>query len=168
MSKVIDDGKICSKCQEEKPISEFSTSSTSIDGLQAYCKACVQEYNREYRQSAAGKDADQHYRQSEKGRAMQQRRWLSEAAKQAARRRRARKAGCIGSHTREEFVALCKRHDFRCLGCGEQFPLEELTEDHLIPIGPGVSDRVDNIQPLCSPCNSKKGRRTVRYLLGAV
>jgi 5-methylcytosine-specific restriction endonuclease McrA len=39
-----------------------------------------------------------------------------------------------------------------------------LTRDHVIPLGePGASDAIDNIQPLCGPCNAWKGRRALDY-----
>ena len=125
--------------------------------------------HRRYDQSEKGRATQRRYNQSEKGRALRRRYVQTEKGKRAvlkaARDRRARKVGCVGSHTAEEFVALCERYDSRCLACWAQFLLEELTEDHVIPIGPGVSDRIDNIQPLCGPCNSSKGARTVDYRL---
>lgn len=69
----------------------------------------------------------------------------------------------VGSYTEEEFEALYELGGQRCFCCGESFPLEELTEDHIEPIGLGVSNRIDNIQLLCGSCNSKKGRQTIDY-----
>ena len=37
--------KTCSKCQQTKPSSAYSKDRTKKDGLQAYCKDCVKEYN---------------------------------------------------------------------------------------------------------------------------
>lgn len=124
-----------------------------------------------YRQSEKGTVTRQHYQQSDAGKVVQRaasRRYRRSdggkvANRAATRRRRARRVGCAGSHAQEEFLALCKEYGFRCLRCDEVFPLEELTEDHIIPIGPGVSDYIDNIQPLCGPCNSWKGQRTIDY-----
>lgn len=38
--------KICSKCKDPKPLSEFSSHSDSPDGLQYWCKECYSKYNR--------------------------------------------------------------------------------------------------------------------------
>ena len=161
--------KVCTQCSERKPISEFYRNPTTLDGHLSCCKICHNvrskaryEANRkeilaqhaEYRTTPADKAAHQRYTQTAGGK---------QAILQAARRRRAQKAGCVGSHTPAEFLALCERYDFRCLRHNEVFPFAELTEDHVIPIGPGVSDRIDNIQPLCKSCNSWKGRRTIDY-----
>ena len=40
--------KICTKCKEEKELSEFSKSKSSKDGLQYNCKACQRQYCRQY------------------------------------------------------------------------------------------------------------------------
>lgn len=40
--------KVCSKCGEEKPISEFGKRNKSPDGLQYQCKECRKEIHREY------------------------------------------------------------------------------------------------------------------------
>lgn len=42
--------KVCSKCDVEKDVSEFSIRKASLDGLAAICKQCKREYDREYRQ----------------------------------------------------------------------------------------------------------------------
>lgn len=36
--------KTCSKCGEEKPLTEFSEGKPRRDGLQTWCKACVSAY----------------------------------------------------------------------------------------------------------------------------
>lgn len=75
-------------------------------------------------------------------------------------RRRARQLGSAGRHTLSEWRTLCDQYDHRCLVCGERLPL---TEDHVIPLSKGGSDGIDNIQPLCLPCNQRKGTRTIDY-----
>lgn len=134
-------------------------------------KVAQQTADKHYQQTELGRATSQRYRQSPGGsatrRAAQQRYSQTEGGQQVARQattdRRARKVGCVGSHTFKEFGELCERYDFRCLCCGEQFPLEELTEDHIIPIGPGVSDYIENIQPLCGSCNASKSRKTIDF-----
>jgi 5-methylcytosine-specific restriction endonuclease McrA len=48
----------------------------------------------------------------------------------------------------------------RCLRCGSR---TSLTVDHVIPLGRGGSNAIDNIQPLCSTCNGIKGCETRDY-----
>ena len=83
-----------------------------------------------------------------------------EKESQKTRRRRALKTKAVGFFTDAEWKALCAQYDFLCLCCGEEKPL---TQDHIIPLSKGGSDTIDNIQPLCKPCNSRKGAKTTDY-----
>ena len=65
-----------------------------------------------------------------------------------------------GSYTPAEWQALCKSHGFCCVRCGKK---RRLTADHIIPVSKGGSSYIENIQPLCMPCNSSKGVATVDY-----
>ncbi len=50
--------KTCSKCKEQKPLSEFHKQRKSPDGLAWYCKKCKQEQAREWRRSPSGLDTE--------------------------------------------------------------------------------------------------------------
>jgi len=43
-----------------------------------------------------------------------------------------------------------------CHYCGKQFPPEELTMDHLVPLSRGGKSTKGNLVPACQPCNSDK------------
>ncbi len=78
-------------------------------------------------------------------------------------RRRALKLAAEGSHTEEEWQELKAFYNYRCLCCGKQEPEIKLTRDHVIPLTQGGSDAIDNIQPLCARCNSKKTTKHIDY-----
>jgi 5-methylcytosine-specific restriction endonuclease McrA len=81
----------------------------------------------------------------------------------ATNRRRALKLSADGSHTEEAWQELKASYNFKCLRCGKQEPEIKLTRDHVIPLTKGGSDSIDNIQPLCARCNSKKNYKHINY-----
>lgn len=77
--------------------------------------------------------------------------------RQLAHKRR----GTIGTHSKEQWEEIKKKNNYCCMLCGMQEPFTEqqyqkLTEDHVIPISKGGTNNIDNIQPLCKSCNSRK------------
>ena len=78
-------------------------------------------------------------------------------------RRWARKKGAEGSHTFGEWKLLKKQYGFVCPACKRKEPEIKLTEDHIIPLSKGGSDYIENIQPLCKNCNSKKYNKIQRF-----
>jgi 5-methylcytosine-specific restriction endonuclease McrA len=74
--------------------------------------------------------------------------------------RRAKLKGNGGTYTAKEFSELCKLFDYKCACCGEKKPL---TVDHIIPIKHGGANIIENIQPLCQSCNSKKHTKIIDF-----
>jgi 5-methylcytosine-specific restriction endonuclease McrA len=66
---------------------------------------------------------------------------------------RAGKLGLNGSFTVEEWKGICAQYDYKCAICGSEEPL---TADHIIPMSKDGSNLIQNIQPLCKSCNSRK------------
>lgn len=83
-----------------------------------------------------------------------------------AQRRRARMKDAEGHFTTAEWEALLTQYD-ACPMCSrrwEEIPpptgrSSVITRDHMVPISKGGSNRIENIQPLCYSCNSRKGDR---------
>jgi len=72
--------------------------------------------------------------------------------------RYAREKGAVGSHTLLQWQMLKLSYCYKCAICGEKKPL---TKDHKIPLSKGGSNNIDNIQPLCRNCNSKKNVKLI-------
>lgn len=77
-------------------------------------------------------------------------------------RRRAFKKGADGYHTEGEWELLKAQYNWTCPCCKKVEPKIKLTEDHIIPLSKGGSDNIENIQPLCRSCNSKKYNKIIK------
>lgn len=83
-----------------------------------------------------------------------------------AHRRRARLAEAEGSFTTAEWLSLLAKFP-ACPGCSREWAsiplppgrLTAVTRDHVVPISKGGRNAIDNLQPLCYSCNSRKGDR---------
>src|SRR5947209_6938070 len=76
-----------------------------------------------------------------------------------------RKSLAAGTHTQKQWLNKLATYTC-CPSCGRRW--EEIpkrpdkrykyvwTKDHIIPLGQGGSDMIDNIQPLCYKCNFAK------------
>lgn len=71
-----------------------------------------------------------------------------------------RAAESIDHFTGAEWSALLNLYGEKCLASGVT---DGLSADHVIPLALGGSNGIENIQPLCVGCNSKKGIKAVDY-----
>lgn len=176
--------KVCQRCHKRKSVSHFPKYRNSRDGLQAWCRECISEqyhlyranpewvererkrardvfnnltedqkrekHNRDYEHEKERLRIDPEY----KRRKNRQSNWKNQ-------KRDAIRWSLTEHYTLEEWEALCKKYDYLCLACKKHGL--ELTVDHVIPISRGGKDTIDNIQPLCRSCNSKKNNKHIDY-----
>lgn len=102
----------------------------------------------------------------EKQRAYSRNWWNAHPEERLAKhhKRLARIAGNGGSYTVGEWELLKKRYGYCCPSCGSQEPEIKLTVDHIIPISKGGINTIENIQPLCLSCNSRKRNQAWKLL----
>lgn len=78
---------------------------------------------------------------------------------------RFKKKKAEGFFTLSEWELLKKQYGYTCANpiCGKKEPEIRLEPDHIIPISKGGSNYIENIQPLCRGCNSKKHTKIIKY-----
>lgn len=75
------------------------------------------------------------------------------------RLRKSQKRSNGGSHSFGEWITLKAQYNYTCPMCGLREPSIKLTQDHIISLAKGGCDSIQNIQPLCGVCNSRKGSK---------
>jgi 5-methylcytosine-specific restriction endonuclease McrA len=60
---------------------------------------------------------------------------------------------------------IFERDDYRCVYCGEQFPVELLTIDHVQARVKGGDRSEGNLVTACGACNVRKGHRRLSAFL---
>ena len=118
------------------------------------------EENKEYR-----KEYKKKYRKKNKKKITQYRKDNPDKyrAYKANRKTRQTKAG--GKLTEKQWVEMCALYNNKCVCCHKR---NKLTADHVVPVSKGGTSNIDNIQPLCVSCNSKKGTKSTDYRTGRV
>lgn len=180
--------KTCRICNEEKSMEEFQIKNKKTGNRRTECKSCRQslhrqwvennsesvrryqaeykktrrqedegfaEYGREINRAWRSRNIDYDRERQRKYRQENPERFAYHAAK-----RRALAKNAEGSFSLDEWLTLCAQADGKCLSCKQVKPL---TIDHVVPLSKGGSNYIDNIQPLCGSCNSKKGANEKDY-----
>ena len=83
-----------------------------------------------------------------------------ESAGSKTRSERLAEARRLATHSETEWSALVQFCGNSCVKCGvraDNLHGGSLTKDHILPIFMGGSDGIENLQPLCRGCNSRKG-----------
>lgn len=128
-------------------------------GLFAFTEDGKCFYSESFSQRMAVKDE-----KSSKARESASSKWKTSDDHAATRSERLAIARTKGTHSKEEWEEL-KGFFGHCVICGTSSDEAKLVKDHIVPIYQGGSDGIDNLQPLCQSCNSRKGPDVTDYRL---
>lgn len=162
-------GRECNKCRIYKPFEQFDKGKNP-GGRRETCKSCRKEKRRQaciraamnagrvYRPNGTLSSEEKRRRNLE--RSLKWQKDFPDKARARGQRRRARLNSCSGEFTDIEWRIVCIRFRYRCTCCNQRV---QLYADHIIPIAKGGPNIIENIQPLCRSCNSRKHVKTVDY-----
>lgn len=184
-------GRICSTCQEWKPREAFTQDVKRLGGMYPHCRACHSANRRSRyaedperyllltRRTRAAHpersrkwDREKYQRNLDVNRA-RRRAYYEENRESCIQRimhyqrahpamvalhmlKRKARGGHIGTR---DWLELCEHYGNVCLACGRS----PVTIDHVVPLARGGLHDISNVQPLCKPCNSRKGTKTIDY-----
>jgi 5-methylcytosine-specific restriction endonuclease McrA len=177
--------RICKVCGKKKKVTDFYKKKSNKDGREYYCKKCQADYNSKHEKehSGAKKISVGKYYLKNKDRICEckklwriknldfarayfrknTREWFRKNPNKNAEYRHNRRAviaGVGGIVTAKEFNELCEKYGNICLCCKKSVPL---VMDHVVPLSVGGKNIIENIQPLCLPCNSSKRSKSTDY-----
>jgi hypothetical protein len=155
------DGRICPKCNEWVPFpSGFSRDRTAkIDGYSRNCKQCHKRWASKPKPKDPQMAAEQRALRAHNMAII--RAHSTKIATVRSRIRQMRKKLCGGTHTREQFIALCGDYNWQCLRC--KCYTSRLQADHVLPVTSGGTSDISNIQPLCKQCNLWKRMKHIDF-----
>lgn len=173
--------KICTKCGELLPITDFYKDKYTGDGLTCWCKWCKHRYAtsaagqkamRKANCSEAHRRAVQRYNKTQKARKRYRRYVKSDHGRrvrheyaQTKRGRAAARARDLARKARKANAADPSRpvsgafidsikSQSRCAYCGKE--AVQVTLDHVIPLAEGGKHIPENLAPACMYCNQSK------------
>lgn len=117
-----------------------------------HCAAKMKQWYEENKEHYAAKKKQ--WRETERGKLL---------SRLKSQRRRQRKRNLATDHDliTQEWLEIVAAQNNHCALCGEHFPIEELTADHIYPLKLGGLFVKENAQAACGPCNSSKGTKTM-------
>lgn len=169
--------KQCSKCYEQKPLTEFYKHAGRKDGLSSPCKNCCKKDSAtwaknnpqkvkamnaaKYKSNPERYKADSAKWQKENPEKVRVRnsKWAKANKEKGAsytQSYRARKNNNNKYDISDKF--FINLYNSNCIYCGSS---KEIQADHVIPVSRGGAQSVGNLVPACKPCNTSKGAKTI-------
>lgn len=174
MSKILSQ-KRCSKCGETKLVSEFYKRK-GRSGYLSICKTCrgkisididkLKEYRKNHRlkykalRNEQSKQWNRAHPEKHRQSNNKYQKNNPDVSRQITKNRRERKKNAGGTISKQEWLDVLEKYGNKCLCCGSR---EFIQMDHVVPLIVGGSNTIDNVQPLCRSCNSKKGIKVIDY-----
>jgi 5-methylcytosine-specific restriction endonuclease McrA len=155
--------KQCNTCLEFKPVKEFYVEKYSANGLLGHCISCDKKrqdsYRSKHRKPILRKDPELIKENRRKIKARYKKSIKGKLANTLAHHRRKAILKAVESknYTPTEVLAQFAKFGNQCVYCGSN---HKITIDHFIPISKFGADKIENIVPACTKCNSSKNNKS--------
>lgn len=131
-------GKVCTRCCEWKPLSQYSQERKAGDGLKSQCKSCKSKSYGVY--SRSNRDLFKDYQEQ----------------------RKEMVASLPSDITSVDLKEIMGNYDYRCCLTGERLDSSALHLDHIVPYSVGHVGNVHyNVWPITGSLNMSKGNKNV-------
>jgi 5-methylcytosine-specific restriction endonuclease McrA len=168
--------KICCRCEEEKPLGEYTKNRAKADGLDARCRACKKEiregcidYNKakskEWREANPERFKEkrdawmQAHPQSENPTRQE---WMRKNVAKVRQIKKTYKVRRMGWEVGEvDYLEVLMRDGFVCHICGNDVEPDDVHFDHAIPLSKGGAHATYNVFVSHSRCNMKKSNKLI-------
>lgn len=167
--------KECRQCHQVKNAEDFSPERANRDGLKSYCKPCMAERKRSWRnanhdralaQEAARRISNPRPRKPrrtpERGTAEWELRSRYAKRVTASRWHAKEMSAAVNDLRLQDWLAVLDEHQGRCHYCGST---EDIQIEHVIPLWNHGDNTRSNVVPACAACNHRKKRRSVEQFL---
>ena len=155
----------CVVCKKHLPLSEFSPKKDKPCGHQSKCRQCYRAYKLKLKALnpvSYAKAAERHNKNRRGKRQDYNRAYKKENAERLKAWKHgyeSRRKEVPGSWTQKEWREILNRYGDKCLRCGAS----PVVVEHIISLSTFGHNVADNLQPLCSSCNSWKRSRTIDF-----
>lgn len=140
--------KVCSSCNVRMPATSeyFHKQKAGKYGYTSKCKSCKNAQIKDW----TLRNPDKSRAQKMRWKALNYDKYLQVKRDDQRRRKYALKSGTINV---TDWYNMLADYNHACAYCKSQ---EDITQDHIIPLSKGGQNVIENIQPLCRTCNSRK------------
>lgn len=159
----------CTRCKQTKDISNFGKHTKGKDGIRDWCKQCVREYSKSYREENSELCLERHrkynseHRDEINAKNSEYQKCHLEQSRAKYHRRRAKKLGNGGNFTEKDIELQLKNQGYVCWWCGKPFVDGDSdlkrSIDHRIPVDRGGDNNPGNIVLAHIVCNKMKSNK---------
>lgn len=169
--------KVCRQCDQEQPLSNFYKEKRNKDGLKHFCKSCIIQKTKTWKECNPNKvivQKNKYYELNKKKESARTKKYRASNKDKINGYKRKRRALTLGNeHNQYTLQQVIDTYGLDCYICDNPIDIKAprqagkdnwelgLHLDHFIPLSKGGADNLSNVRPSHGVCNLKKGSKVV-------